>query len=240
MKAVAPLTTSVESTHPDRRHPQPQADAVSVKIARSVEELMQAFAIRAAVFLSEQHCPYAEEFDGNDFTATQFLGLVGGEPASTCRMRYFAEFAKLERVAVRREFRKSGVAAKMIHYSLELCRQKGYRRIYGHAQARLVPFWQKFGFEPINDEKFIFSDHEYIEIECQLEPHPDPIEVGKNPMVIIRPEGDWDQPGVLERSSNRPATNPTGESPPGEDPPGEHPPDEKWPEELKKRMKHLG
>ncbi len=245
MKPQTSRTTTEQPAAPEEPRPEAQAETISVVVARSVEQMMQAFAIRAAVFLSEQHCPYAEEFDGNDFTATQFLGLVGGEPASTCRMRYFAEFAKLERVAVRREFRKSGVAAKMIHYSLELCRQKGYRRIYGHAQARLVPFWQKFGFEPINDEKFIFSDHEYIEIECQLEPHPDPIEVGKNPMVIIRPEGDWDQPGVLERSSNRPATNPTGEnptgeSPPGEDPPGEHPPDEKWPEELKKRMKHLG
>ncbi len=143
MKSAAPQKTSVESTTQDSRRPESQTDTVSVNVARSIEELMQAFAIRAAVFLSEQHCPYAEEFDGNDFTATQYLGLVGGEPASTCRTRYFAEFAKLERVPVRREFRKSGVAAQMIDYSLELCRQKGYRRIYGHAQARLVPFWQK-------------------------------------------------------------------------------------------------
>ncbi len=172
MKSAAPQKTSVESTTQDSRRPESQTDTVSVKVARSIEELMQAFAIRSAVFLSEQHCPYAEEFDGNDFTATQYLGLVGGEPASTCRTRYFAEFAKLERVAVRREFRRSGVAAQMINYSLELCRQKGYRRVYGHAQARLVPFWQKFGFEPINSETFTFSDHEYVEIECQLEPHP--------------------------------------------------------------------
>lgn len=230
MKTVAPRKVSVAFTPPDSRRPQSQTAAVSVKVARSIEELMQAFAIRAAVFLSEQHCPYAEEFDGNDFSATQFLALVGGEPASTCRMRYFAEFAKLERVAVRREFRKSGVAAQMIDFALELCRQKGYRRIYGHAQARLVPFWQKFGFEPINSDKFTFSDHEYIEIECQLEPHPDPIMVGKNPMVIIRPEGAWDEPGVLERSAARPATNPTGEDSRGEG----------WSTELKQQVKRLG
>lgn len=230
MKSAVPQKTFARLPAPDNRHPEPRTAVVSVKVARSIEELMQAFAIRAAVFLSEQHCPYAEEFDGNDFTATQFLGLVSGEPASTCRMRYFAEFAKLERVAVRREFRKSGVAAQMIDYSLDLCRQKGYRRIYGHAQARLVPFWQKFGFQPINDEKFTFSDHEYIEIECRLEPHPDPVVVGKDPMVIIRPEGSWDEPGVLELSATRPATNPTGEDPPVE----------VWSAEVNKQMKRLG
>ena len=191
--------------------PEQSPSQVSVTVARSVEEMMQAFAIRAAVFLSEQHCPYAEEFDGNDFSATQFLGYVDGEPASTCRMRYFADFAKLERVAVRREFRRYGIAAEMIDFALELCRQKGYRKIYGHAQDRLVPFWQKFGFEPINEERFVFSDHTYVEILCELPPHPAPVRIGQAPMVLIRPEGAWDEPGILERSAERPATNPTGD-----------------------------
>ena len=172
---------------------------------------MQAFAVRSAVFLSEQNCPYAEEFDGNDFTATQFVGFVGGEPASACRVRYFSDFAKLERVAVRREFRRSGTAAEMIDFALELCRQKGYRKVYGHAQERLVPFWGRFGFEPINGAKFVFSDHEYVEILCDLEPHPNQVAIGGDPMVIIRPEGAWGEPGVLERSAERTATNPTGD-----------------------------
>ena len=114
MKSAGPQDRLVESPTSRERAPEAQTGVVSVKVARSIEDLMQAFAIRAAVFLSEQHCPYAEEFDGNDFTATQFLGLVDGEPASTCRTRYFSDFAKLERVAVRREFRGSGVAAQMI------------------------------------------------------------------------------------------------------------------------------
>ena len=230
MKSTTRKTSSVETTAQKNPGSRPELNAVSVKIVRSVEELMQAFAVRSAVFLSEQHCPYAEEFDGNDFSATQFLGLVGAEPASTCRMRYFADFVKFERLAVRREFRKSGVAAEMIEYALELCRQKGYRKIYGHSQTRLVPFWQKFGFEPLNDETFIFSDHEYVEIECLMDPHPDPVAVGKNPMVIIRPEGAWDEPGVLERSSDRAATNPTGDEPA----------DDIWEAELRNQIKRLG
>ena len=164
---------------------------VTTKVAHTIEEMMQAFAVRAAVFLSELACPYTEEFDGNDFTATHFLGYVSGEPASTCRIRYFSDFAKLERVAVRQEFRKTGVAGKMIGYALDLCRQKGYRKLHGHCEEHLLPFWQKFGFEPIDADSFFLLGHEYIEIECQLEPHPDPIEIGKDPMLFIRPEGAW-------------------------------------------------
>ena len=172
---------------------------------------MQAFAVRSAVFLSEQNCPYAEEFDGNDFTATHVLGLVGTEPAATMRIRYFADFAKPERLAVRKEFRKSGITAEVINFGVELCRRQGYHKLYGHAQVRLLPFWQRYGFRPTGKDSFVFSDHEYVEILCDLEPHPEAITGAEDPLVMIRPEGDWDRPGVLDHSAARPATNPTGE-----------------------------
>jgi predicted GNAT family N-acyltransferase len=225
MKSTTRKTSSVETTAQKNPGSRPELNAVSVKIARSAEELMQAFAVRSAVFLSEQHCPYAEEFDGNDFSATQFLGLVGAEPASTCRMRYFADFAKLERVAVRREFRKFGIAAEMIEYALELCRQKGYRKLHGHCEERLLPFWQKFGFQPIDTDSFVIQEHEYIEIECPLEPHPDPIEIGKDPMLFIRPEGAWDKPCALERSKSQS---------------NEDEADPDWAAQLQNRMDRLG
>lgn len=172
---------------------------------------MQAFVVRAAVFMSEQRCPYAEEFDGNDFTATQILGLIDGEPAATIRIRYFAGFAKPERLAVRREFRKTGIAGDVIEFAVELCRQKGYAKLYGHAQERLVPFWERFGFTPMDRPEFAFSDHNYIEIERDLDPLPDALTMKDDPMTLIRPEGEWRERGVLDHSIERPATNPTGD-----------------------------
>lgn len=184
----------------------------TVKVTQSIEEMMQAFAVRAAVFLGDQDCPYAEEFDGNDFTATHILALMGDEPVATMRIRYFSDFAKPERLAVRRGYRNSRIAFQVVRFGIELCRQKGYRRLYGHSQERLVPFWKRFGFQSVNAPDFVFSDHRYVELECFLEPHSDPIAVGTDPMVIIRPEGAWDEPGVLDRSSSRPATCPTGDN----------------------------
>ena len=90
---------------------------------------------------------------------------------------------------------------------IELARKKGFKRIYGHAQDRLVDFWAHFGAKPLG-RKLVFSDFSYTEMVIELEPHPDPITMGTDPYLIIRPEGDWDRPGVLDVSSGREVTSP--------------------------------
>ncbi|TKW74593.1 MAG: GNAT family N-acetyltransferase, partial [Bradyrhizobium icense] len=46
------------------------------------------------------------------------------------------------------------------------------------------------------------------EMVFDIEPGPDAITIGSDPYLIIRPEGDWDRPGVLDRSAEREATSP--------------------------------
>ncbi len=105
--------------------------STSIHVARSLSDLMQVVAIRAAVYLSEQTCPYDEEFDGNDFCAMHLIGSIDNEPAACIRIRFFAEFAKMERLAVRHEFRRTSLAFDMVRAAKELCRIKGYTKIYG-------------------------------------------------------------------------------------------------------------
>jgi predicted GNAT family N-acyltransferase len=180
-----------------------------VAIGASSAEVERAFAVRAAVFMAEQACPYDEEFDGNDSIATHVVGFVDGEPAAALRIRYFAEFVKIERLAVLPRFRGTLIAKEVVEAALNFCRRKGYRKMYGHAQKRLLGFWGRFGFKPIEGaEPFHFSDHEYIEVEGDLRPHADPITARSGPAVFLRPEGRWDVPCILEHSQVRPATNP--------------------------------
>jgi predicted GNAT family N-acyltransferase len=181
----------------------------SIKIARSMEDLMQVVAIRSAVFLTDQACPYEEEFDGNDFCSLHLIAMVGPEPAACLRARYFADFCKLERLAVRQDYRRSRIAFQIVQAGIELARKKGFRRIYGHAQDRLVDFWAHFGAKPLgSDRKLVFSDFSYTEMVIELEPHPDPITMDTDPYLIIRPEGDWEEEGVLDESAERPVTTP--------------------------------
>jgi predicted GNAT family N-acyltransferase len=194
----------------DSYHAHSGGREITVTVARSLEDLARVISVRSAVYLAEQECPYDEEFDGNDLSATNLLGYVGKEPAGCLRIRYFADFAKLERLAVRREFRNTRLAFHLVRAGIELCRVKGYQRMYGHAQKRLVNFWARFGFHLFEGGKeLVFSDFDYVEMVLDAEQHPDAIRIGTDPYVIIRPEGRWHTPGVLERSTARPVTRPS-------------------------------
>ncbi len=111
---------------------------------------------------------------------------------------------------MRREFRNTRLSFMLVKAAIELCRVKGYRRIYGHAQRRLLDFWSRFGAVPFaGGREFVFSGFDYVEVMLEIEPHPDAIRLGTDPFVIIRPEGRWHEPGILERSASRPATRPS-------------------------------
>lgn len=185
---------------------------ITIRIARNLNDLMIVASIRSAVYLAEQDCPYEEEFDGNDLVAAHFIGFIDDEPVACLRARFFADFAKVERLAVRRQYRRSTIAFRLVRACVAFLKRKGYRRIYGQAQDRLVDFWARFGAKPLgHNRKLVFSDFSYTEMLLELEPDPRAITINSDPYVIIRPEGDWDRPGILDRSSGRPASSPSRE-----------------------------
>jgi predicted GNAT family N-acyltransferase len=192
--------------------PQPLDDPeglIKVDVARSLDEIMAALAVRNIVFVGEQCCPYDEEFDGNDFAgATHLLARVRGEPAGTLRLRWFADFFKLERIAVKPEHRGQSISSALVTAAVDLARRKGYRKLLGHIQAHLIPFWGRFGgrIRPDRD-RFVFSDYEYVEMEFDLEPAADSLNLDTAPLILLRPEGRWDEPGVLDRSATRRGSN---------------------------------
>jgi predicted GNAT family N-acyltransferase len=188
--------------------PAPAPDGmIQVRVARTLDDVMKAIAIRAMVYMSEQTCPYEEEVDGNDFAgATHLLLLHGADPAGTLRLRWFAEFAKLERVAVRAEYRGGPGTHAMIMAAFDLAARKGYRRMLGHVEPGLTSFWAQFDAHRREGRpSFVFSDREYVEIEADLPPAPGALSVDTSPIVLLRPEGAWNRPGVLDRSARRPA-----------------------------------
>jgi predicted GNAT family N-acyltransferase len=185
----------------------PYRDSVSVRVVQSMEEMARVIAIRGAVYLGEQHCPFEEEFDGNDFSATHLVCHKGREPVGCMRIRYFADFAKFERLAVRDESRNAGLASQIVDAAIELCRKKGYRVMYAHSQKRLVDFWEQRGFTRMaGAREFAFSDFDYVEVKLEAEKHSQCITLSDDPYVLIRPEGQWDTPGILELSACRGAS----------------------------------
>lgn len=185
-----------------------EADPITIKVVHNLDELNQAIAIRSAVYMAEQDCPYAEEFDGNDYSATHLLAYQGVEPIGCVRIRYFAGFAKLERLAVREKFRKAGAGHRLVEAAVEFCRTKGYREIYAHARRELIGFWADLDFEMLDGgASFSFSDFDYVEIRREVVPVGEALSMASDPYVLIRPEGQWDRPGILEISAQRTGRN---------------------------------
>lgn len=127
--------------------------SIGVTLARSFDDLMKVIAIRNSVYIGEQECPYDEEYDGNDLAAAHLLAYIGDEPVGCLRLRFFAGFAKFERMAIRKEFRKSRAAMMLTRAVFQYCQKKGYRKLYGHSQKRLANFWERFGFRVLEGSK---------------------------------------------------------------------------------------
>jgi hypothetical protein len=161
--------------------------------------------------MGEQLCPDDEEFDGNDFAgATHLIARIGSQPVGALRLRWFCDFAKLERLTVMPHCRGGAVPRALLDAAFELAAKKGYRRIMGHTQVRLAPTLKRLAKVGVREGRapFVFSDHEYVETIKELTPPDDAITIDSDPLVVLRPEGQWDRPGVLDRSAARPATNP--------------------------------
>ncbi len=176
-----------------------------VDVARSADDLAQALVVRSVVYVGEQNCPAGEEFDGNDFAgATHLLARHKGALAGTCRLRWFAGFAKIERVAVLTAFRSCSVAHDLIAAAKAMAAAKGYERMLAHIEPSLLAYWRRQGFAPRQGRaSFHFSDRRYVEVLGALQRPADALTLESAPMVLVRPEGRWREPGVLDHSARR-------------------------------------
>jgi predicted GNAT family N-acyltransferase len=200
---------------PGEKTPAARVGRERVTIVRTLDDLQRVAAVRTVAYIAGQDCPYDEEFDGNDLCGMHLLGWMGDEPVGSLRIRYFGGFAKMERLAVRPEHRRSSIAFRLVREAVKIVQRKGYTRAYGHARSGLEPFWARFGAKPISENgSFAFSGETYTEMVVEWQKDPQAIEIGADPLVIVRPEGDWDRPGVLERPRPSAAKPEMGWTPP--------------------------
>lgn len=119
-------------------------ETLQVIKATHKEELEQVFAIRKIVFVDEQGVPAEIEWEDED-KSTHFLALSDSKPCGACRWRKTDKGYKLERFAVLKDYRGSGIGRAMIATALDdLPEDAGY--IYLNAQIDAVSLYAKFGF----------------------------------------------------------------------------------------------
>ena len=141
--AVAAATRSVESAAPA---------AGGVVDDGDVGSLATVFAIRRAVFVTEQEIDPAIEWDGLDTGATHLLALVDERPVGTARLRWVDdETAKCERIAVRRTDRGAGWGGWLMEALADRAADGGARRCVLHAQRSVAGFYESQGYRPVGE-----------------------------------------------------------------------------------------
>lgn len=144
---------------------------IRVKKVENDQELKEAFKIREVVFIGEQECPPEEEFDGFDDESTHFIAYIEGEPVGTCRYRNTRKGLKLERFAVLKEHRGSGVGKRLVQTTLGHIEKQNLEKgtlIYLHAQISAMPLYARYGFQKVG-EKFEEVGIEHFEMEKVVE-----------------------------------------------------------------------
>ncbi|PSQ98607.1 MAG: GNAT family N-acetyltransferase [Bacteroidetes bacterium QS_9_68_14] len=129
------------------------SEALRIAPVESRAAWQDAKALRRRVFVEEQDCPPAEEFDGHDPESRHLLGRTpGGEAVAVARWRAVrldggTPAAKLERFAVAPEHRSNGYGQALVRRAIEEAEQAGLAAQVVHAQAHLEDFYARFGFE---------------------------------------------------------------------------------------------
>lgn len=121
------------------------------RIAQSLDDLIKAFIVRGIVFMDEQGVSFREEMDEHEHAAVHILGELDGEPMAAARIRFVGAFAKLERMAVRREYRGRGYGRELLRFTMDTARQRGFTQFKLHAQTAALAFYAKQGFRPQGD-----------------------------------------------------------------------------------------
>ena len=143
--------------------------SIRVILISTAEELSQAHNIRREVFVTEQNVPEEEEIDQYESHCRHFLAFTSdGIPCGTARWRFVDNGVKLERFAVKKEFRKNGVGSALMRAVLDDINNnpeyKGQRK-YLHSQTNAVPLYEKFGFQKTGNPFFECNIQHYKMME---------------------------------------------------------------------------
>ena len=124
-------------------------DSVNIRDVSWNIEQDALFSIRHRVFVEEQGIDPDIVWDDSDTTATHFLATEGEQPLASGRL---LPDGKIGRLAVMPERRGQGLGRLLLEHILGFARDKGYRRLYLHAQTHATEFYEAAGFSRSGEE----------------------------------------------------------------------------------------
>jgi hypothetical protein len=171
-----------------------------VEVVKNMEQLVQVFAVRAICFMEDTGLPFDHAFDGNDLQATHVVAYEGYEPVATLRIRWFKEFAKIERTAFRKSHRSIPYIKLVANFTFAHIARKGYPAAITHASPLFARLWRMhFGFQNVPGKASVeYHGEKYVELIRQLDVPSNAITSDTEVAVLFRTEGEWDTPAKYE------------------------------------------
>jgi putative N-acetyltransferase (TIGR04045 family) len=142
-----------------RSSSRPEASAHVCRPVRTPGERAEHARIRREVFVAEQGLFEADDADAydDDPATVHVLGLVDGRPAGTVRLYPLASSSvepglwKGDRLAVRREYRRSGIGGPLVRHAVALAGSRGGTRMVASVQVVNCTFFVRLGWTPVGE-----------------------------------------------------------------------------------------
>lgn len=140
---------------------------MNIIVATKQEHFVDAFRIRARVFVGEQQVPVNLEIDEYDHYASIFVAYSEGRPLGTGRVVIKGNKAKIGRVAVVKKNRGSGVGSQIILAIINYLKDRHVQEVQLGAQLSALKFYEKLGYKAYGE---IYSEAgiEHIMMKYQL------------------------------------------------------------------------
>ena len=91
------------------------------------------------------------------------MAKAHGKIVGTTRYRLAGDQVKIERIAVKKEYRGQGIGREIVKFALRSIDKQHPRGVYLHAQTVAEDFYRKLGFQPVG-ERFMEAGIEHIKM----------------------------------------------------------------------------
>jgi predicted GNAT family N-acyltransferase len=137
---------------------------ITSKIVSTPDELKKVYDLRVEVFVNEQKVPPELELDEWDKTAIHILASNEKEAVGCGRIILAPDHAHIGRIAVKKSYRNKGIGKQMMLALIEICIERGAKKIILHSQLQALPFYESLGFVAHGDI-FLDAGIEHKEME---------------------------------------------------------------------------
>ena len=135
--------------------------------AKKSKDISHCFDIRKLVFVKEQGVPVEEELDEFDDISIHALAFIDKKPVATGRLISSENKAKIGRMAVLPEFRRSGLGGKILSFLEKKAIENEIFEISLHAQEYVKQFYKNYNYYE-KGKTFLEAGIKHIEMYKKL------------------------------------------------------------------------